>query len=108
MQPRSTRSDRTRPRKDSIYLNRNEIDGIVEHQDDLMATCYSHLRSALSVIEELLGQPDASPSDTYCYDQASGCVWVALVSLGQCGAGAPSQKWISGGPMSRGPVGAEG
>lgn len=82
--------DRLRPWTDAIYRNRIEIDGVVEHREDLMATCYADLRSALAVIEELLRQPEASPSDSYFYDQASGCVWVALVALGQCGPGAPS------------------
>ncbi len=57
-----------------------------------MATCYAHLQSALSAIEELSRQPEVSPIDTYCYDQASGGVWVALVALAQCGPDAPAVK----------------
>jgi hypothetical protein len=82
--------DWLRPWRGAISPSRIEIDGLVEHREDLMATCYAHLRNALSVIEELLRQPEASPSDSYCYHQASGCVWVALVALGQCGPDAPS------------------
>jgi|SRR5580658_7755625 hypothetical protein len=69
--------DSTDPKQHSVYG--------VDNRDDLMANCYAHLRSALSSIEELAMHPGASPTDTYCYDQASGCIWVAVVALAQCG-----------------------
>jgi hypothetical protein len=86
-----TRNDRSRPWMDATYPNRNQVDGVVDQRDDLMATCYAHLQSALSVIEELSRQ-SVAPSDHYCYDQASGCVWIALVALAQCGSDAPSPE----------------
>ena len=55
-----------------------------------MATCYAHLRSALSAIEELSKRPEGSPVDAYCYHQASSCVWVALVALAQCSPDSPA------------------
>jgi len=74
---RSSRIDSRDPQNDSV-------DGVA-NRSDLMANCYAHLRSALSSIEELATHPAASPTDSYCYDQATGCVWVALVALAQCG-----------------------
>jgi hypothetical protein len=85
-------NDRPRPWVDATYPNLNQIDGVVDHWGDLMATCYAHLRSALSAIEELSRQSDESSGDTYCYDQASGCVWIALVALAQCGSEVPSPE----------------
>jgi hypothetical protein len=87
-----TRNDRSRPWMDATYPNRNQIEGVVDYWGDLMATCYAHLRSALSVIEELSRQSEAASGDLYCYDQASGCVWIALVALAQCGSDASSPE----------------
>jgi hypothetical protein len=56
-----------------------------------MATCFAHLRAALSAIEELSLHPRSSPSDAYFYDQASGSVWVALVALEACDPQVPDQ-----------------
>jgi hypothetical protein len=76
--------DSTNPQKQSV----NDV----ANRGDLIANCYAHLRSALSSIEELAMHPGASPTDTYCYDQASGCIWVAVVALAQCGPDAAAPK----------------
>jgi hypothetical protein len=80
---------------DATHEDLNQVEGIVDHWGDLMATCYAHLQSALSAIEELSKLPEGSPIDAYCYHQASGCVWVALVALAQCGSDAPVPGWGS-------------
>jgi len=54
--------------------------------EDGMATCFAHLRSALSAIQELSLHPGSSLSDAYFYDQAAGSVCVALVALDACAA----------------------
>ena len=59
--------------------------------EESMATCLAHLRTALSVIEELSLHPGSSPSDAYFYDQASGGVWVTLVALDVCAPLMPDQ-----------------
>ncbi len=56
----------------------------VPQWDEEMATCFAHLKSALSAIEELTHHPGSSPGDAYFYDQASASVWVALVALDAC------------------------
>jgi len=92
VQSSATENDRSRSSIDATYPNRHQVDDDVDYRKDLMATCYAHLRSALSAIEELSRRPEVSPSDIYCYDQASGCVWIALVALAQCGSDAPSSR----------------
>ena len=87
-----TRSDGARSWIDATYQHQNQVDGIVDHWGDLMATCYAHLQSALSAIEELSQQVEGSPIDAYCYHEASGCVWVALVALAQCGSDTPAPR----------------
>jgi hypothetical protein len=88
----SASNDRSRSAKAAIHRDRNQDDGIVDHWEDLMSTCYAHLRSALFAIEELSKQPEGSPIDAYSYDQASGCVWVALVALAQCSRDSPAPR----------------
>jgi hypothetical protein len=56
---------------------------VVDRWQDQMASCYSHLRSALSVIDELAEHP-AFSGHVYSIDQISGCVWVALTLLDEC------------------------
>jgi uncharacterized protein (DUF1786 family) len=56
----------------------------VPQWDEEMATCFAHLKSALSAIEELTHHPGSSLGDAYFYDQASASVWVALVALDAC------------------------
>jgi hypothetical protein len=67
---------------DSLRIQTSKI---VDHWQDQMASCYSHLRSALSVIDELAEHP-AFSGESYAFDQASGCVWVALTLLDECSA----------------------
>jgi hypothetical protein len=71
MQLRPAGNERSRSLMEPTYRNRNQVDGVVDQRDDLMATCYAHLQSALSVIEELSRQ-SVAPSDHYCYEQAEG------------------------------------
>jgi hypothetical protein len=75
----------------------------VPQWDEEMATCFAHLKSAISVIEELTYHPGSSPGDAYFYDQASASVWVALVALDACnpavvnaGGPDPTSCWKSG------------
>jgi hypothetical protein len=63
------------------------VEGVEGDWADHMASCYAHLRSALSIIDELSVHAGASPSDGYFYDQAVQCVWVALVALAGCEPG---------------------
>ena len=84
-------------------LQRQLENDSVPQWDEEMATCFAHLKSALSAIEELTHHPESSPSDAYFYDQASASVWVALVALDACNpavvnAGGPAQTscWRSG------------
>jgi hypothetical protein len=49
-----------------------------------MATCFAHLRSALSAIEELSIHPAAQMGDFVYLELASGSVAVALVALDEC------------------------
>jgi hypothetical protein len=61
-----------------------EKDHLVTWWNDSMATCFAHLQSALSALEELAVNPESSASDAYYYDQVSASVSVALVALDAC------------------------
>jgi hypothetical protein len=61
-----------------------EEDHLVAWWNESMATCFAHLLSALSAIEELAINPGSSRGDAYYYDQASASVSVALVALDAC------------------------
>jgi hypothetical protein len=49
-----------------------------------MASCFAHLRSALSAIGELSLNPTASPSDSFYFELALRSMSVALVALDNC------------------------
>jgi hypothetical protein len=69
---------------DPRYTQRIEKDHFVSWWNDSMATCFAHLQSALSALEELAINPESSGTDAYYYDQVSASVSVALVALDAC------------------------
>jgi hypothetical protein len=71
---------------DPRHAQRIEREHLVAWWNDTVATCFAHLQSALSALEELAINPESSGGDTYYYDHASAGVSLALLALDACAA----------------------